>query len=767
MEKPRQLSRLLLGLALLSFPGLAVTVTDGMVTKVIETSGCSVPVPATAFLTTDQTVWLWFNVAGANAGDAASATWYSPNGTAYKSGNWDPVASKGTWCYWWSIDVAGNPPASSPGNWSVQVFWNGSALFTLNFTILAPSIPSISTGGVVNAASYASGAPVAPGSIASAFGSFLLNSPAGAPGVPLPTSLSGLSMQFGDGTKVPLFYAASGQVNLQVPWELAGQSQYSLTATVNGQTSAAENVALAPLAPGIFSTNAQGFGQGAILDSSYKLVDASNPATPGSTVVLIYCTGLGAVTNQPPSGAPSPSNPLTATTTTPTVMIGGAPAQVFFSGLAPGFVGEYQVNALVPPNSAAGDAIPVVISIGGNTSNTVTMAVKAAPVNPNAALTSTNPNSGNAGQILTVVLNGLDTNFIPAQTLASFGPGISVAGAPEAQPGVLTVASPTSATARITIDPLAATGARSVTVTVGTQTLSLNDAFTVLAAPAPMGPLTITSTSPANGATDVPLTPTVEVIFNDPLDPSTVGPFTFSLRNGTTSLPATILYDAGKYLVSVTPSGVLTPGTTYTVIVGAQLRNAAEDQLVTSYSFSFTTVLPLTVTGTITPTPGLDPRTLTVLSYGGKTTTPDSSGNFSAALNPSGATLVAAVFTDKTFALLSVLSSGNASSTNSGADLGRTVQARLSSNQLSPQVHSTRWQVTASAAAAVSPNPVMDYQTTAETLIFLSPYLYTNDPTASSGESVGAHRFPGNTGGIGSALISAVVSTDSRLVLTC
>ena len=38
---------------------------------------------------------------------------------------------------------------------------------------------------------------------------------------------------------------------------------------------------------------------------------------------------------------------------------------------------------------------------------------------------------------------------------------------------------------------------------------------------------------------------------------------------------------------------------------------------------------------------------------------------------------------------------------------------------------------------------------------------------ASSGESVGAHRFPGNTGGIGSALISAVVSTDSRLALTC
>ena len=69
MEIPRQLSRLLLGLALLSFPGLAVTVTDHMVTKAVSTSGCTVPAPVTAFLTTDQTVWLWFNVTGANAGD--------------------------------------------------------------------------------------------------------------------------------------------------------------------------------------------------------------------------------------------------------------------------------------------------------------------------------------------------------------------------------------------------------------------------------------------------------------------------------------------------------------------------------------------------------------------------------------------------------------------------------------------------------------------------------------------------------------------------
>jgi uncharacterized protein (TIGR03437 family) len=730
MKTQHQLSRLLLGLALLSSPGLAVTVTAYMVTKAVSTTGCTVPAAATAFSTTDQSVWLWFNVTGANAGDVPSATWYSPNGAAYNSGSWTPVASAGTWCYWWSMDVAGNPPASSPGNWSVRVSWNGSALFSLNFTILAPAVLSISTGGVVNAASYASGAAVAPGSIASAFGTFLLTSPAGAANMPLPTNLSGLSMQFGGGTKVPLIYAANGQVNFQVPWELTGLTQSSLTATLNGQTSTAQSVSLAALAPGIFSTNSQGFGQGAILDPAYKLVDASNPATPGSTVVLIYCTGLGAVSNQPASGAASPSNPPAATTTTPTVVIGGAPAQVFFSGLAPGFVGEYQVNALVPPNSAAGDAVPVVISIGGKTSNTVTMAVKAAPVNPNATLTSINPTSGNAGQILTVVLNGLNTNFIPAQTLASFGPGISVAGAPEGQPGVLTVASPTSATATLTIDPAAASGTRDVTVTAGAQTLSLNSAFTVLAAPSPMGPLAITSTSPANGATGVSLTPTIQIVFNEPLDPATVGPSTFGFASGKTILPATVAYDSTKNLVSLAAAGVLSPQTTYTVTVGALVRNFVENPLGTASTFSFSTIPPATVSGVVTAPTGISPTTLTVLSFGGKTSTPSTGGNFTASLNPAGVGLVAAMVPGKDFGLLAATIGGTAATVPSPsvAAPGR-IAADLATRTMPAGVYRTRWQMTASPLAAISPNTlVADVQTTAEMLTFMSPYLFTADP---------------------------------------
>jgi uncharacterized protein (TIGR03437 family) len=49
---------------------------------------------------------------------------------------------------------------------------------------------------------------------------------------------------------------------------------------------------------------------------------------------------------------------------------------VQFSGLTPGDVGLYQVNAQVPAGSPKGAAVPVAISIGGATSNTVTIAVQ-------------------------------------------------------------------------------------------------------------------------------------------------------------------------------------------------------------------------------------------------------------------------------------------------------------------------------------------------------------------------------------------------------
>jgi minor extracellular serine protease Vpr len=246
----------------------------------------------------------------------------------------------------------------------------------VSVTITQPGAPAIYLGGIVNAASYAAGKPLAPSSIAAAYGSFLLTTPYSASGAPLPTSLAGLSLQFGSGTQAPLFFADVGQINFQIPWEFAGQSQSSLTAALNGQAGAGQPLSLASFSPGLFATNSQGSGQGAILNSAYALVNSLNPAIAGNTVVQIYCTGLGAVTNQPATGSSSSNNPLSITTTIPSVTIGGAQATVLFSGLAPGFVGTYQVNALVPAAPTKGSEVVVAISIGGVASNTVTIAVQ-------------------------------------------------------------------------------------------------------------------------------------------------------------------------------------------------------------------------------------------------------------------------------------------------------------------------------------------------------------------------------------------------------
>ena len=197
------------------------------------------------------------------------------------------------------------------------------------------------------------------------------------PACPPATALSGLSLEFETGTGIaaPLFYASVGQAILQIPWETAGLSTVPLSASLNGNTGPAAVIPIAPFGPGIFTMNGTSTGQGAILNSWYQLADSSSPAAPGE-VIEIYCTGLGSVRNAPATGYPASLTALSPTITTPSVTIGGILAAVWFSGLAPGSVGEYQVDAQVPVGAPSGPAVPVVISIGGVTSNIVTIAVQ-------------------------------------------------------------------------------------------------------------------------------------------------------------------------------------------------------------------------------------------------------------------------------------------------------------------------------------------------------------------------------------------------------
>jgi uncharacterized protein (TIGR03437 family) len=231
--------------------------------------------------------------------------------------------------------------------------------------------PSVASLG--NAASYTQS--FAPGGILSVFGIQLAPAgvAAGAPVVPLPTMMAGTTVTI-DNIPAPLYYVSPTQLNIQIPYGVATSAAATLRVNNNGE-SVFFNLNLIAAAPAIFSTNAQGTGQGAILNTAYQLVDSSHPATAGSTYLQIYCMGLGTVSNQPVSGAASPVSPLAQTAITPQVTIGGVPVTPIFSGLAPYYVGLYQVNVLVPASVTAGSAVPVTLTLNGATSNTVTIAV--------------------------------------------------------------------------------------------------------------------------------------------------------------------------------------------------------------------------------------------------------------------------------------------------------------------------------------------------------------------------------------------------------
>jgi uncharacterized protein (TIGR03437 family) len=239
--------------------------------------------------------------------------------------------------------------------------------------------PQLSQGGVLLGAGFTRG-PSAPGSILSIFGQNLTSAATGASSLPLPRQLGEARILIGE-KDAPLFFAGPGQINAQLPAELPAGALLQLRAEINGVPSAPELIQLVGSRPGIF-TLGDAFGeQGAILIANSNRLAMpvtegvpSEPATAGG-VVSIYCTGLGATDPPVASGLPAPGGePLARVVAPVAVTIGGKPAAILFAGMAPGFVGVYQVNVTVP--EVTGDAVGVSITVAGATSNIATMAVR-------------------------------------------------------------------------------------------------------------------------------------------------------------------------------------------------------------------------------------------------------------------------------------------------------------------------------------------------------------------------------------------------------
>jgi uncharacterized protein (TIGR03437 family) len=285
--------------------------------------------------------------------------------------------------------------------------------------------PAVFVNGVVNNASFALGTnPLAPGSIAAIFGKYLNNGSTGETtrfeNARLITSLGGTSVTV-NGIAAPVFYSSIGQVGIQIPQELAGQTSASLQVTVGQKASVARTIAMDAAMPGLFTRNQAGTGPAAMLhDDGTTPITLANPARPGETIIL-FGTGLGTTDPMLPTGAASQGNRVV---TAPTVTVDGVPVVVDFAGRAPDFVGLDQINVRLPANARTADDLPVEATVSGRVSNRVEAPVRPATQpnqNPVPVIASLSPSSVYVGDpAMTLTIRG--SGFLP-NSAVMFGGG--------------------------------------------------------------------------------------------------------------------------------------------------------------------------------------------------------------------------------------------------------------------------------------------------------------------------------------------------------
>jgi uncharacterized protein (TIGR03437 family) len=270
---------------------------------------------------------------------------------------------------------------------------NSPTVVNVVFEVAAQAPPVLTYRGVVNGATFAPNQPLAPGAIVSLFGSQLAHSVAGATQTPLPKELASTKVMIG-GVEAPLFFVSWGQINFQVPNEVAAGTT-TVQVVRGGQTGNRISATVAGLTAGLFRLNPVFLGEyGAILNASQgnnfpiprdlaaSLGINGAPARPGD-VITIYATGLGAVAPAVPTGQVAPSQePLARSVELPTVNFFGRfllPRRQVpsFVGMAPGFVGLFQINVAVPDDAPTDARTPINLEYPGRgLSNFVEIAVE-------------------------------------------------------------------------------------------------------------------------------------------------------------------------------------------------------------------------------------------------------------------------------------------------------------------------------------------------------------------------------------------------------
>lgn len=283
-----------------------------------------------------------------------------------------------------SISVAVNPQGLAVGNYTGTITiasgnTNGATSATVTVKLAVTTAPTPVIAAVTNAASGFAGT-ISPGEEVAIYGTNF--GPASVVSATLtnnafPTTLSNTQVLF-DGVPAPIIAVTNGQVNVMVPYGIAGRASTTVEVSYLGVSSAGIVYTVASTVPGIYTVNQSGTGQGAILDQTLSVNGSSNPA-PKNSVIAIYMTGEGVTSPASVTGqvAPGDGTGLNHPLQTVTVTIGGVSAQVQYAGSAPGLVyGVMQVNVQVPSTVGSGTQL-IVVTVGNASSQPgVTVAIQ-------------------------------------------------------------------------------------------------------------------------------------------------------------------------------------------------------------------------------------------------------------------------------------------------------------------------------------------------------------------------------------------------------
>jgi uncharacterized protein (TIGR03437 family) len=240
-----------------------------------------------------------------------------------------------------------------------------NGIVKLKFPSTPTPNPVIATGGIVNAVSY-KGGPIASGELISIFGSnfargtLQVNAPVNNA---IPFALGRTEVLF-NGLPGAITAVTPNQINVFVPGDRQTGATIQVTVQVDDAVSLPVPVSVAQAAPGLATSDASGFGPGAILNQDGSVNSQANPARAGS-IVSLFGTGMGLTTPDIPSGNLTLSTPYPALQSPVTVAIGGQPAEVLYAGSAPTLPsGVIQINARIP-NGVKSGAVPIALTAAG------------------------------------------------------------------------------------------------------------------------------------------------------------------------------------------------------------------------------------------------------------------------------------------------------------------------------------------------------------------------------------------------------------------